>query len=229
MQAMEKTMAALQSASRVESFQTEARETLNPVAKLAILHDEAQDTARLANLLGRSIYVSVAFTVMAIAAFALGGTGLLEGITWAVFVSVGVVAIALAYRRTIRQPFERAALKSFSQDLNAILVFAGFAWGAGAFLVLPATAGMGAVVAFSAGAGAIIALLLREQECVFLFLAPTAALASFACVLRPMSGGALAASLVLIASSLVAGAVAWSAKARTTEGGIVELAGFPQA
>jgi len=222
-------MAALQSASRVEAFQTEARETLNPVAKLAILHDEAQDTARLANLLGRSIYVSVAFAVMAIAAFALGGTGLLEGLTWAVFVLVAVVAIALAYRRTIRQPFERAALKSFSQDLNAILVFAGFAWGAGAFLALPATAGMGAIVVFSAGAGAVIVLLLREQECAFLFLAPTAALASFACVLRPMSGGALDASLVLIASSVVAGAVAWAAHARTNEGGIVELAGFPQA
>lgn len=222
-------MAALQTASRVESFQSEARETLNPVAKLAILHGEAQDTARLANLLGRSIYAASAFAVMAMGAFALGGTGLLEGLTWAVFVSVAVVALALAYRRTMRQPFERAALKSFSRDLNAILVFAGFAWGAGAFLILPATAGMGAVVAFSAGAGAVIALLLREQECAFLFLAPTAALASFACVLRPMTGGALDASLVLIASSVVAGVVAWTAHTRTNEGGIVELAGFPQA
>lgn len=221
-------MAALQTASRVESFQSEARETLNPVAKLAILHGEAQDTARLANLLGRSIYAASAFAVMAMGAFALGGTGLLEGLTWAVFVSVAVVALALAYRRTMRQPFERAALKSFSRDLNAILVFAGFAWGAGAFLILPATAGMGAVVAFSAGAGAVIALLLREQECAFLFLAPTAALASFACVLRPMTGGALDASLVLIASSVVAGVVAWTAHTRTNEGGIVELAGFPQ-
>lgn len=222
-------MAALQTASRVESFQSEARETLNPVAKLAILHGEAQDTARLANLLGRSIYAASAFAVMAMGAFALGGTGLFEGLTWAVFVSVAVVALALAYRRTMRQPFERAALKSFSRDLNAILVFAGFAWGAGAFLILPATAGMGAVVAFSAGAGAVIALLLREQECAFLFLAPTAALASFACVLRPMTGGALDASLVLIASSVVAGVVAWTAHTRTNEGGIVELAGFPQA
>ena len=222
-------MAALQSASRVESLPSETRETLNPVARLAVLHDEAQDTARLANLLGRSIHAAAAFAVLATITLAFGGTGLLEGITWAVFVSVAVVAIALAYRRTIRQPFERAALKSFSRDLNAILVFTGFAWGAGAFLVLPATAGMGAIVAFSAGAGAVIALLLREQECAFLFLAPTAALASFACVLRPMTGGALDASLVLIASSVVAGAVAWAAHTRTNEGGIVELAGFPQA
>jgi len=222
-------MAALQSASRVETFQTESRETLSPVAKLAALHGEAQDTARLANLLGRSVYAATAFAVMGLATFTLGGNGMLEGLTWAVFVSVAVVAIALAYRRTIRKPFERAALKSFSQDLNAILVFSGFAWGAGAFLALPATAGMGILIAFTAGAGAVIALLLREQESAFLFLAPTAALASFACVLRPMTGGALDASVVLIACSAVAGAVAWASHARTNEGGIVELAGFPQA
>jgi hypothetical protein len=153
---------------------------------------------------------------------------LLEGGVWAAFVAVAVVAIALAYRRTISKPFERAALKSFSQDMNAILVFSGFAWGAGAFLVLPVTAGIGAVVAFSAGAGIAVALLLREQERVFLFLAPVAALASFACVLRPLSGGALDASLVLIACSAVAAAVAWASQTRTNEGGIVELAGFPQ-
>ncbi len=182
-------MAALKSVSRVETYQSETSETLSPVARLAMLHTEAQDTARLANLLGRSIYVSAAVAIMAIAAFALGGTGFLEGITWAVFMSVAVVAAALAYRRTIRQPFERVALKSFSQDLNAILVFAGFAWGAGAFLALPVAASMGTIVVFSAGAGAIIALLLREQECAFLFLAPVALLASFACVLRPLPGG----------------------------------------
>jgi hypothetical protein len=226
---MENTMAALQSASRVEALQPVTRETSNPVAKLAMLHDEAQDTARLANVLGRSLYVSIAFAAMAAATFALGGNGMLEGIVWTVFMAVGAVAIALAYRRTIRRPFERAALKSFSQDLNAILVFSGFAWGAGAFLTLPATASVGALVAFSAGAGIAVALLLREQERVFLFLAPTAALTSFACVLRPLSGGALDASFVLIACSAVAAAVARASQMRTDEGGIVELAGFPQA
>jgi hypothetical protein len=87
---------------------------------------------------------------------------------------------------------------------------------------------MAAVIAFSAGAGIAVALLLREQERVFLFLAPVAALTSFACVLRPLSGGALDASLVLIACSAVAAAVAWTSRPRTNEGGIVELAGFPQ-
>jgi hypothetical protein len=221
-------MAALQSASRVEALQPEIRETLNPVTRLAMLHEEAQDTARLANVLGRSPYVSVGFAIMAAATFALGGNGLLEGAVWMAFVGVAIAAIALAYHRTIRKPFERTPLKSFSQDLNAILAFSGFAWGAGAFLALPATAGIAAMVAFSAGAGIVLALLLREQERVFLFLAPVAALSSFACVLRPLSGGALNASFVLIACTVVAAAVAWLSQARTNDGGIVELAGFPQ-
>ncbi len=221
-------MAALQSASRVEVLQPEIRETTSPVARLAMLHEEAQDTARLANVLGRSIYVSLGFAAMAAATFTLGGNGLLESGVWAAFVAVAAVAIARAYRRTISKPFERAALNSFSQDLNANLVFAGFAWGAGAFLALPITAGTAAVVAFSAGAGIPVALLLREQERVFLFLAPVAALASFTCVLRPLSGGALDASLVLIACSAVAASVAWASQMRTNEGGILQLAGFPQ-
>lgn len=221
-------MAALQSASRVEAVQPAPREISNPVARLAALHEEAQDTARLANVLGRSLYVSIAFAVMTAATFTLGGNGLLEGGVWAVFVAVAVFAIALAYRRTIRKPFERTALKSFSQDLNAILLFSGFAWGAGAFLALPATAGIGAVLAFSAGVGITVACLLREQDRVFLFLAPVASLASFACVLRPFSGGALDAALVLVACGAVAAAVLWFSRTRTNEGGIVELAGFPQ-
>ncbi|HTT97523.1 MAG TPA: hypothetical protein VMF58_05700 [Rhizomicrobium sp.] len=221
-------MAALQSVSRVEAFQSELPEALTPVARLAMLHGEAQETARLANVLGRSVHVAIAFAVMATATLALGGNGFLEGAVWAAFVTVAIIAIAVAYRRTIRKPFERAALKSFSQDLNAILVFSGFAWGAGSFLALPAAAGIAATVAFSAGAGVVIALLLREQERVFLFLAPVAALTSFACVLRPLAGGALDAAMVLIACSGLAALVAWFAQTRTNEGGIVELAGFPQ-
>jgi hypothetical protein len=227
---MENIMAALQSASRVELYQSpETGEALSPVARLARLHEEAQDTARLANLLGRSIHAAVALVLMGVAALVFGVAALAESATWALFVLAAAGAILFAYSCTIRQPFERAALKSFSRDLNAILVFAGFAWGAGAFLALSAGANMGAIALFSAGAGAVIALLLREQECAFLFLAPAALLASFACVLRPLSGGALDASVVLLACSLVAGAAALAARIRSVDREMPELAGLPSA
>jgi hypothetical protein len=49
-----------------------------------------------------------------------------------------------------------------------------------------------------------IGLLLRERRAVLFFLAPVAALTSFACVLRQFSDGTMNAALVLIASAIVA-------------------------
>jgi hypothetical protein len=98
------------------------------------------------------------------------------------------------------------ALKSFAKDLSAILLYAGFAWGAGAFLALPAGTNVAAAILFAAAPGIAIAALLREREAVFLFLAPVATLGSFASVLRPFADGALTAGLILIACAAVAAA-----------------------
>ncbi len=206
----------------------EAQSARNPVAHLASLHREAEETARLANLLGRSIHVAIALPILAAATLALGGTGLAESATWMVFVLAASGAIAVCYRRTIAVPFERAALKSFSRDLSAILAFGGFAWGAGAFLALPAGAGIGTVVLFAAGAATAVAVLLRERESAFLFLAPVAGLASFACVLRPLDAGALGAAFILIACAAVAAGATAAGRWRTDER-TGALAGLPYA
>jgi hypothetical protein len=201
----------------------------NPVALLAALHREAEETSRLANLLGRSIHVAVALPVFAAATLAFGGVGLGESIAWIVFVLTASGAIALSYRRTIGQPFERTALLSFSRDLSAIMLFAGFAWGAGAFLALPAGASIAVAALFAAGAGAAIALLLRERENAFLFLAPATALTSFACVLRPLDAGALGAAAVLMGAAIVAAAVVLAGRRSTDMHDLGELAGLPTA
>jgi hypothetical protein len=225
---MEGTMAIAERASQTERVQpATAPELRNPIARLAALHAEAKETSRLANLLGRSIHTAVALVVIAVAALVWAGAPVAESMVWLGFVFAGAAVIALTWRRAMRQPFERAALKSFSQDLDAIMAFAGTAWGAGAFLVLPASAGVVAILLFSAGACAVIALLLREYESALHFLAPTAALASFACVLRPLPGSALAAALVLIGCGAIAGvsvmAARWNARAQ----GATELAALP--
>jgi hypothetical protein len=227
---MEGTMAVVERASqpeRVQPQKAEASNTRGPLAWLAALHAEARETARLANLLGRSIHVAAALIAMGAATLSFAGALTAENVVWSGFVLVAVGAIALAFRRTIRQPFERATLKSFSQDLDAIMAFAGTAWGAGAFLAVPVDADFAAPILFSAGACAIIAVLLREYESTLHFLAPTAALASFACVLRPLPGSALAAALVLIACTFVAAlsvmAARWNARAQSA----AELAQLP--
>lgn len=222
-------MAVTQRVPQASVPSTSATDSIHPVAQLAMLHAEAQETAQLANLLGRSIHTASALVLMTIAALAFGGAGLAESVTWAAFMLAAAGAIVAAYRRTIGQPFERAALKSFSHDLHAILVFAGFAWGAGAFLALSASATIGTVVLFSAGTSTVIALLLRDRQCVFLFLAPVAALSSFACVLRPLSGGALDAAAVLIGCGVAAGAAVLAARTTPMNTEMPELAGLPQA
>jgi hypothetical protein len=178
------------------------------IAKLALLHAEAEETARLANLLGRSLYAAIALPLLGLLTVGLaGGTGMARPMVWCAFVAVAAIAMLRGYFHTIGQPFERVALKSFAKDTSAILLYAGFAWGAGAFLVLPAGTNMAAAVLFAAAPGIAITAILHEREAVFLFLGPVATLASFASVLRPFAGGALAAGLILIACAAVAAAV----------------------
>jgi len=185
--------------------QTEAPAApVSALARLAQIHAEAVDTARLANLLGRSLYATAALAALGVAALAVGGGAASPSIAWAVLMTVGLLASLRAYAFAIRQPFERAALQAFSQDMRASLLYAGFAWGAGAFLVLSATISGLEVVLFAALPTLAIAALLREREAVLLFIAPAAGLSSLACAVRPISGGALAAGAVLMGCAIVA-------------------------
>jgi hypothetical protein len=192
-------------ASPAAAATADATGTPVTLAKFAALHEEAVETARLANLVGRAVHVAIALPVMAVLAAVLaGGAGLPSTIAWGILVAVSSLAIARAWAAAIQQPFERAVLSAFAKDVSACLLYAGFAWGAGAFLALGS--GTSAVVAlvYAGVPAALIALLLRERQAVLLFLAPVAALTAFACVLRPFAGGSFAAALVLIACAAVA-------------------------
>jgi len=183
------------------------------VARLAQMHAEAVETARLANLLGRAWHAAVALPVLAVLTVVLfGGAGTPPLVAWGILIAVASLAIARSYGAAMRQPFERAALHAFAQDLSACLLYAGFAWGAGAFLVLGGGASGGTALLFASVPAVVLAALLRERNAMLLFLAPVATLTAFACVLRPFSGGALAAALVLIACAVVATAIAAAAR-----------------
>jgi len=197
------------------------------LARLSTIYREAEETARLANLLGRSLHVAIALSVLAAATLILAGAGLEREASWAVFMIVAMGAILTAYRRAIAQPFERPALKSFAQDLNAILLFAGFAWGSGAFLALPAEASAGLVVLFAAGGAAFVAVLLREGSAALLFLAPAGAVASFACLLQPHGSGVMGAMAVAAASLCVAVAVELTSRSALRNRAIAQMAGLP--
>jgi hypothetical protein len=180
----------------------------NSLAKLAALHIEAEETAHLANLLGRSAGIAVAIAGgAASAALLLSSISNTATLVWLFLSLAGVAALLVAYARTIRAPFERAALLSFREDLKAVLLYAGFAWGAGAWLILPYEIGAAAAVAFAALPVGAIATLSRDRDCAFLFGVPVTALVSFASVLRPFSDAGLDAGLILIACGAVGVAV----------------------
>lgn len=180
----------------------------NAVAKLAILHAEAEETSRLANLLGRSLHAAIALPLAAMVPIILSSdAGAAPRVAWAVLVVVASLAIAKTYASAIGRPFERAALHSFANDLTAVLLYSGIAWGAGAFLVLSQSVPVGAALVFATAPALGLGLLLRDRRAILLFLAPAAALTAFACVLRPFSAGTMNAALVLIASAIVASAL----------------------
>jgi hypothetical protein len=213
MAARVKSLFDIAAPARSEDVRAEPR---SAIARLAILHAEAAETARLSNLLGRSLYAALALPLAAALTVTLStGVGMPPRVAWAVLVVAASLAIARAYASAIGQPFERAVLQAFAQDLNAVLLYAGFAWGAGAFLVLAKAAPIGTAVLFASAPVLVLALVLRERNAVLLFLAPVVTLTSFACVLRPFTGGALDAALVLISCALVASLIVAADHRRT--------------
>ena len=182
------------------------------IAQLALLHDEARETALLANLLGRTSYAAGVLAIAALVTVLLtrGTMPVAEPAAWLVLMLIGVGAMARNYARAIRQPFERGVLREFAYDLNAIAVYAGFAWGAGAYLALRPETSPLALAAFAAVIPAIVAVTLRTREISLGFLAPVAGLSAFAAVLLPFPEGPLAAAFVLIACAAVGGAIFWA-------------------
>lgn len=180
----------------------------NAIATLAILHAEAEETSRLANLLGRALHAAIALPLAAMAPIILSSeAGAAPRVAWAVLIIVASLALARTYANTIGRPFERVALHTFANDLTAVLLYCGIAWGAGAFLVLPQSAPVGSALVFAVAPALGLGLLLRDRRAILLFLAPAAALTAFACVLRSFSAGTMNAALVLIACAVLAGAL----------------------
>jgi hypothetical protein len=204
---------SLLAAPQIEPHLPEAE--ANPLAKLALLHAEAEETARLANLVGRSLHLALLLPALCLFTAALAqGVSLASQMVWGVFIAFATVALLRAYATAIAAPFERPVLKTFAKDMSAILLYAGFAWGAGAFLALPAGTSFAASIIFAVAPSLAVAILLREQEAAFLFLAPAAMLSAFAAVLKPFAGGALDAGLILLAAGAIAGAAVLAAQRR---------------
>ena len=179
------------------------------LTRLSQLHDEAAKTALLANLLGRAPYAVAALAMAALltATLVASTAPIAELATWLVLVAAGVFAAARAYTKAIRAPFELSSLQGFARDLSATLVFAGFAFGAGAILVLPANTSLLTLLAFGAGTSAFVGGFLRVRDMALCFLIPAMTLSAFAAILRPFQGGVADMASMLVVGVAVAVAV----------------------
>jgi hypothetical protein len=178
--------------------------------KLARLHVEAEETARLANLLGGSLHTSLALALLAPAGVVLlGGTSVFQEMLWLAFALSAALAMFYRYARTIRRPFARLRLKRFAASMSATLIYTGFAWGAGAYLSLPPGAGLAEVLASVAVPAVAIMLTLREREATFLFLAPSGLLTAFACVFNSFAEGVLGAAAVVTTCAVLCALAIW--------------------
>ena len=181
---------------------------LEALDRLPQLHAETADTAHLARFLAGAVNAAGALTLLGMAALAFEAGGTLKAcFSWAILVLFGVGALLRSYIRSTAAAFDRAPLTEAAQDLRAILLYAGFAWGAGAFLVLSPEAGWMEVLPFAVLPSLAIALLLKDMEGPLAFLIPLTAMTVAAAVLRPWPDAGLDTALLLMLQSSIAGRV----------------------
>ena len=176
---------------------------LSHLARLSELHDEAAETALLANLLGRVPYLAVSLLAVTSAAAVLAHVAAAPLLTWLVLMGAGLISLMRSYVITIAAPFERAPLRLFARDLQAIMLYVGFAWGAGSFLALPTDVTLLQAIAFSAGATILVAAIGRASDATACFTIPVTVLSAVAALLRAVDSGVFACAAILAAGLAV--------------------------
>jgi hypothetical protein len=176
------------------------------LSRLAVLHDEAAETTRLANLLGRTPWLAGVLIAGAAAAASVFAGFILNAPTtiWLALMLAGPVVLATLYRWAFRAPFDLASLRTFQAELKAALLYAGVAWGAGMFFLAPQH-NLLEIIAFSAGMTAIVELVLRIPNTAAWFAVPATLLPALAAGLTEpglaYAGMILAAGLCVIAAA----------------------------
>ncbi|HEX4533501.1 MAG TPA: hypothetical protein VH000_04665 [Rhizomicrobium sp.] len=205
------------------------RSPLDEVTKLARLHDEAIETALLANILGRTphmIAALAAFTLVAVVAN-IASISLPDTIVWLIFMFAGAAATWRTYSFACRAPFARPSLRAFYADMKAVSVYNGFAFGAGAFLILPADSGVIFLAAFSICSATILAAVIRDRDLAIAFIVPVTVLSAAAAALRPMGAGAIGVLSVLLAGTILGVAVLAADRIGRRSRGYPSLAHLP--
>jgi hypothetical protein len=168
------------------------------IARLPVLHAEAAQNARLGRFVAHSVQAACLLMLTGVATLSMGGGSLQSDFVWSVLVLAGVVAMTLNYiRGEAAGTLRRTRIEVSAADLRAILLYTGFAWGAGAFLALPTDPGVLPAFAFVMGPVLLLAALLKDEGGIAAFTAPAVILAAAAGMLKPWPGGNIAGALLV--------------------------------
>jgi hypothetical protein len=189
---------------------------LAALARLPEIHAETSDAARLNRFLRASVGAAAGLMLLgALAVSVMGDTSLKQEFAWSLLVLFGVAAMLRSYIKSTAQAFDRAPLNESARDLRAVLFYTGFAWGAGAFLVLGDNPLPLMGLGFAVLPSLVLLPLLKDRAAAVAFVAPVTALTAAAILLEHWGGTLPALALLLfVQGSILAGLRVWPARER---------------
>jgi len=176
------------------------------LARLPALHREAGRELRLSQFLARSPRFCVALMLAGVATLIwtfhdASRDVLAADFIWATAILIGIAAMT----RTTIQGFARsprlAPLQHTASELRLFLLYTGAAWGAGAFLAMPALPSPALAFVFAIGPSLVCALILKDQEAVIAFSAPVTLLTAGAALLGAWPYGGWVSGTILAAGA----------------------------
>lgn len=181
---------------------------LTALEQLSGLHAEQAHSIRRMKFLDQAVHAALALMLLGITAIALGaGTPLSWCFAWSLLMLLAIIGLLRCHLRGADRTADQPDLARAAGTLRAVLLYAGFAWGSGALLVLPATTQTLPALLFAVAPSAVLAALLNDHKGVLRFLVPVTAITILAAILGPWPDAGLDTALFLMLQSGIAALV----------------------
>ena len=172
---------------------------LDALDQLVRLHRETRQTDRLARFLAGAVHAAFLFMLMTALVLILARNHAIgRDFSWTLLILIGVMGFLRCYIRTHAALSHPAPFAKAASALRLVLLYMGVAWGAGAFLVLPAQLGVLDVLLFMALPSLALALILSDAAGFTFFLVPAGLMVIAAALIRAFPHAIVDMSLILI-------------------------------
>ena len=163
------------------------------------LHDEAGRDLRLAQFLARAPLACIVLLIAGALVALSSANGLAAEFTWAVMLLAGIVVIVSNHMRNFAALQPRQSLQAAVSHLRGLFLYAGLAWGSGAFLVLPGEPAPVLTFVFAIVPAAVLALIVKDRQATAAFAAPASVATVIAALLAGWPQAAWVSAAILAA------------------------------